>query len=251
MTHDLDHHAAIPTIVDFAAWHVARDGLLAREKEHTREGDAIAAARRRLPMTEVDASTPLTGVEGPVTLLDLFEGREELVIYKHMWWAGEPNERQCEGCTLTYWAVQTPAYLHARGVSFAVVAKGPQRELAPFVEFMGYPNHWYSVADVDDPIVGGDPARDFGKWTVFLRRDESVYLTYETAGRGTEATMPALALLDMTPRGRMESWQDYPAGWPLGKSPGWFWRAHDDGIGNDWTGGRPTIQWTRPGAGPV
>lgn len=241
----------LPPIVDFDAWQAARDELLAREKAHTREGDAIAAARRRLPMTEVDGSTVLAGPDGPVSLLDLFEGREELVVYKHMWHAGEPIEHQCEGCTLTYWAVQNPAYLSARGVSFAVFAKGPQDELAPFVEFMGYPEHWYSVADVDDPIVGGDTHHDFGYWTVFLRDGDRVYLTYRTTGRGCEATMPALALLDMAPRGRLEAWQDTPDGWPAGKSPGWFWRAHADGVGNDWTGGRPTIQWTRPGATPT
>ncbi|WP_285106078.1 DUF899 family protein [Promicromonospora sp. MEB111] len=243
----------VPPVVDRAAWQAERDELLVREKAHTHEGDAIAAARRRLPMTEVDAGAVVVGRDGPTTLLDLFAGREELIVYKHMWHPGEPFENQCEGCTLTYWAVQDPAYLTARGVSFAVFAKAPYAELAPFVEFMGYPEHWYSVLDYSeqngaDEIVGGG---EFGTWVCFLRQGDRVYLTNSVTGRGAEATMPALALLDMTARGRIESWQDSPEGWPEGKGPGWFWRTHEDGVGNSWTGGRPAIQWTRPGATPV
>lgn len=245
-----ESHAApaVPPVVDRAAWQTARDELLVREKAHTREGDAIAAARRRLPMTEVDAGATVVGAGGPTTLLDLFDGREELVVYKHMWHAGEPFENQCEGCTLTYFPAQDPAYLNARGVSLAVFAQAPYDELAPFVAFMGYPQHWYSVVDVADPDVNGD---DFGTWMCFLRVGERVFLTGTLTGRGGEATMPALALLDMTPRGRMEAWQDYPDGWPQGKAPCWFWRADADGVGNEGAGGRPTIQWTRPGATPV
>jgi predicted dithiol-disulfide oxidoreductase (DUF899 family) len=239
---------AVPPIVDREAWRASRNELLVREKAHTREGDAIAAARRRLPMTEVDATITVAGPGGPRTLLDLFEGREELIVYKHMWNAGEPPENQCEGCTLTYFAVQDPAYLRARGVSFAVFAKAPYEELAPFVEFMGYPHHWYSVADVEDEVVSG---HDFGTWVCFLRHGDRVFLTNTVTGRGAEATMPALALLDMSARGRMEAWQDTPEGWPEGRNPGWFWRTHEDGVGNDWTGGRPAVQWSRPGAGAV
>jgi predicted dithiol-disulfide oxidoreductase (DUF899 family) len=78
-----------------------------------------------------------------------------------------------------------------------------------------------------------------------------VFLTNTVTGRGLEVSMTALALLDLTARGRVEAWQDDPEGWPEGKMPGWFWRSHEDGIGNNWTGGRPTAQWTRPGATPV
>jgi predicted dithiol-disulfide oxidoreductase (DUF899 family) len=239
---------AVPPVADRAAWSAARAGLLVREKAHTREADAIAAARRRLPMTEVDARSAVVGPDGPTTLLDLFSGREELVVYQHMWHAGAAIEDQCAGCTLTYVAVQDPVYLIARGVSFAVFAEAPYAELAPFVEFMGYPQHWYSVAAVEDEVVRGD---NTGTWVCFLRRGERVYLTGSLTGRGCEATMPALALLDLTPRGRLESWQDHPEGWPEGRGPGWFWRADADGAGNDWSGGRPTAQWSRPGATPV
>ena len=113
-THENDQPATVPPIVDRETWQAARNELLVREKAHMRAGDAIAAARARLPMTEVDASTAVVGPDGTRTLLDLFEGREELVVYRHMWFPGEPFENQCEGCTTTYWATQNlSAYLNA------------------------------------------------------------------------------------------------------------------------------------------
>jgi hypothetical protein len=89
----------LPAAVDRAAFEAELDQLRVREKAHTREGDAIAAARRRLPMVEVDASLTLTGPHGPLTLLDAFEGRRQLIAYYFMWWAGHPAAEQCEGCT--------------------------------------------------------------------------------------------------------------------------------------------------------
>ncbi len=89
----------LPATVDRATFQAELDRLRVREKAHTREGDAIAAARRRLPMVEVDASLTLTGPRGPLTLLDAFEGRRQLIAYYFMWWAGHPAAEQCEGCT--------------------------------------------------------------------------------------------------------------------------------------------------------
>src|SRR2546421_8465371 len=88
-----------PPVVDQATWQAERDALLVREKAHTRAGDAIAAARRRLPMVEVGATTTLTGPDGPVTLLEVFEGREQLIAYYQMWSTGQSAADQCEGCT--------------------------------------------------------------------------------------------------------------------------------------------------------
>src|SRR5690242_2131169 len=104
-----------PPVVDMAAWQAARDELLVREKAHTREGDAIAAARRRLPMVEIDATTEVVGADGPVPFLDLFQGRDELVVYHHMWHDGVPHQGQCAGCTVIAWQVKDAAYLNARG----------------------------------------------------------------------------------------------------------------------------------------
>jgi predicted dithiol-disulfide oxidoreductase (DUF899 family) len=226
---------ATPDVVDRQAWLRERDALLAREKAHTREGDAIAAARRRLPMTEVP-NVELVGERGPTPLVDVFEGRDQLVVYKHMFHTGKPFEEQCEGCTLTQWHVQDATYLHEQGVSYAVICEGPWEEVGPFRAFMGYTLPWYSAHGLDDPVLG----RDFGSIAAFLRRGDRVFLTYETTGRGVEPIMASLQLLDMTVYGRQEAWEDSPAGWP--QRPTYSsWRRD----------GRPTGQWTRPAATPV
>ncbi|MCX4503518.1 DUF899 domain-containing protein [Streptomyces anulatus] len=110
-----------PPVVDLATWQAARDELLVREKAHTRQGDALAAARRRLPMVEVDGTVEVVGPEGPVPFLDLFQGRRELVVYQHMWYDGAPHQGQCEGCTDAVWHMKDAVYLNARGVSYAVL----------------------------------------------------------------------------------------------------------------------------------
>jgi predicted dithiol-disulfide oxidoreductase (DUF899 family) len=135
-----------PPVVDLVTWRAARDELLVREKAHTREGDAIAAARRRMPMVEFDGKVEVTGARGPVPFLDLFQGRDELVVYKHMWWDGAPHQGQCEGCTVTAWHVKDAVYLNARGVSFAILTPGRWDEVASYTEFMGYTQPWYSGA---------------------------------------------------------------------------------------------------------
>ncbi|MET0695611.1 MAG: DUF899 domain-containing protein [Propionibacteriaceae bacterium] len=234
-----------PPVVDLATWQTARDELLVREKAHTHEGDALAAARRRLPMVEFDGTVEVVGPDGPVPFLDLFQGRNELVIYKHMWHDGAPHQGQCEGCTVTAWQLKDAVYLNARGVSFALVTTGPWEEVAPYVEFMGYTQPWYSVRGLDEPIGG-----EMGYLASFLRDGDRVFLTYSTTGRGNEITAPSFALLDLTPYGRGEAWQDTPVGWPEGSHPCWYWRTDVDGNATWGPTGRPAPQWTRPGATP-
>lgn len=226
---------ATPPIVDYHTWWQERKALLAREKAHTREGDAIAAARRRLAMTEIP-NVNLVGEHGATRLLDVFEGRNQLVVYKHMFHAGKPFEDQCEGCTITQWNVQDATYLHEQGVTYAVVCEGPWNEVGSFREFMGYTLPWYSAHRVDHPVFGGD----FGEIVCFLRINERVFLTNTITGRGVEAVMASLKLLDMTVYGRQEEWEDSPAGWPQRPTYS-FWRRD----------GRPTAQWTRPAATAV
>ena len=201
-----------PPIVDMATWEALRDELLIREKAHTHEGDAIAAARRRLPMVEIDGSVEVVGPDGPVPFLDLFQGHDELVVYQHMWHDGAPHQGQCEGCTTTAWHIKDSVYLNARGVSFAILTSGPWDEVAPFVEFMGYTEPWYSVRGLEAPL--GD---DMGNIVAFLRDDDRVFLTYSTTGRGNERVNGSLGLLDMTSYGRGEAWEDKPDGWPEGR----------------------------------
>ncbi|MFD5801393.1 DUF899 family protein [Streptomyces sp. NPDC127020] len=234
-----------PPVVDQATWQAARDELLVREKAHTRAGDALAAARRRLPMVEFDGTVEVVGPDGPVPFLDLFQGRDELVVYKHMWYDGAPDQGQCEGCTTTVWHLKDPVYLNARGVSFAVVTTGRWEEVAAYVEFMGYTQPWYSVRGVDGPAGG-----DMGYLTSYLREGDRVFLTYSTTGRGNERVNASLGLLDMTPYGRGEAWEDKPEGRPEGGEPCWSWRSDADGNATWGPTSRPVPQWTRPGVTP-
>src|SRR6476659_4631713 len=186
-----------PPVVDLATWQTARDELLVREKAHTREGDNIAAVRRRLPMVEIDGTVEVVGADGPVPFLDLFQGRDELVVYHSMWYDRAPHQGQCEGCTFNLWNMTDAVYLNARGVSFAVLTSGAWDEVAPYVEFMGYAQPWYSVRGVEAPLLAEE-----GHIICFLRDGDRVFLTYSTTGRGNEPADGSMGLLDMTPYGR-------------------------------------------------
>ena len=233
-------------VVDMDTWRAARDELLVREKAHTHEGDAIAAARRRLPMVEVDGTVEVVGKDCPVPFLDLFQGRDELIVYKHMWYDGAPPQGQCEGCTTVAWHAKDAVYLNARGVSFAIVTTGAWDEVADFVAFMGYTQPWYSVRDVPEPVGG-----EMGYLSCFLREGDRVFLTYSTTGRGIEAANGSFGLLDMTPYGRGEAWEDRPEGRPEGGEPCWYWRSDAGGNATWGPTSRPVPQWTRPQATPV
>ena len=222
---------AMPEVVDRATWQRERDQLLVREKAHTREGDAIAAARRRLPMTLMPRMA-VRGPDGDVSLVDVFDGRRLLIAYFHMWHNGRPFEDQCEGCTFSTCHMDMQDYLHARDITYAVFCEGPYDESAAFAEFMGYPFPWYSVAGSDPALADG---RDFGFIACYLRDGERVYETYWTTGRGVEALMTSYHAMDLTVYGRQESWETSPDGWPqISGSP---WRVD----------GRPTAQWSRLG----
>jgi len=135
----------VPRIVDRVTFQAELDALRVREKEHTREADAIAAARRRLPMVEVDAAAPLVGERGPARLLDAFEGRRILIAYYFMWHAGHPAAEQCEGCSLYTAQVRELSFLHSRDVTYATFCQGPYGEGARYRDFMGWQMPWYSA----------------------------------------------------------------------------------------------------------
>lgn len=226
-----------PPVTDRASWQAQVDQLRAREKAHTREGDAIAAARRRLPMVEVDATLPVTGADGPVPLLDVFEGRRQLVVYYFMWFDGEPSAQQCEGCTFFNGQVAELSYLHSRDVTYATFCEGPYPESIAYHDFMGWRMPWYSPGDSTGALLAG---RWFGMIVSYLRDGDRVYETYWSTGRGTEIMAPSYGLLDMTVYGRQEMWEDSPEGWPhLFATAGEQFRQD----------GRPTAQWERLAAG--
>ena len=125
MKHLTTNDFATPKIVDRAAFQAELDALRRREKAHNKEGDAIAAARRRLPMVEVDAAASLIGELGAVTLLDVFEGRRMLIAYYFMWHAGRPAPEQCEGCSFYTSQVRELSFIHSRDVTYATFCQGP------------------------------------------------------------------------------------------------------------------------------
>ncbi len=220
----------VPRIVDGNEWHRLRQELLDREKAHMRAGDAVAAARRRLPMTPKEP-VELVGANGKVTLHDAFEGRKMLLAYLFMWNRGAPHHHQCEGCTHVISQVSTAvrAYLAQRDVTYAVFSRGPYEELARYRDFMGWTMQWYSTDRAGDALA----TRTGGDLRSFLSHEGKVFLTYETSGRGTECGLITLRLLDLTPYGRQETWEDSPEGYPQTTAGDWWERD-----------GRPVAQWT-------
>jgi predicted dithiol-disulfide oxidoreductase (DUF899 family) len=142
------NHAPVPTVADRTTFQAELDALRVREKAHTREGDAIAAARRRLPMVEVDSNIGLIGPHGPVTLLDVFEGRRQLIAYYFMWYSGRPAPEQCEGCTRYTTQIGDLSYLHDRDITYATLCQGPYEESVRYRDFMGWTMPWYSAPRV-------------------------------------------------------------------------------------------------------
>jgi predicted dithiol-disulfide oxidoreductase (DUF899 family) len=148
--------APLPTVVDRVTFQQHVDALLVREKAHTREGDAIAAARRRLPMVAVDPAIPLIGGHGTVPLLDVFEGRRQLIAYYFMWHRGHPAPEQCEGCTWVTTQVAELSYLHSRDITFAVFCQGQYAESSRYRDFMGWQIPWYAAQGFSlDALLAG------------------------------------------------------------------------------------------------
>ncbi|WP_433012512.1 DUF899 family protein [Kribbella sp. CA-294648] len=230
--------ASLPPAVDRAAFEAELQTLRAREKAHTREGDAIAAARRRLPMVEVDPTLELTGAQGPTTLLDAFEGRQQLIAYYFMWHHGHPAAEQCQGCTWCTTQVAELSYLHSRDITYAVFAQGPYSESSRYRDFMGWEMPWYSALPSLETLLVG---RRVGSMHLvcYLRDGDRVFETYWTTLRGVEAMDYSYALMDLTVYGRREQWEDSPAGWPKEWQPGY------PKVLN----GRPIAQWSRIEAG--
>ncbi|MER9304976.1 DUF899 domain-containing protein [Mesorhizobium sp. M0293] len=227
-----------PEIVDRTTFQAGIDTLRLREKAHTREGDAIAASRRRLPMVKVDGTAELIGKNGKTTLLDAFEGRRMLIAYYFMWYTGKPAPEQCEGCTWVTSMVRELSYMHARDITYATFCQGPYEESARYRDFMGWEMPWYSAQKSLDTLLAGRPA-GIMYLICYLRQGSDVYETYWTTMRGVEAMDNSYRLIDLTVYGRQEKWEDSPAGWPQ------WW----EGKQRIRTDGRPTAQWARLKAG--
>jgi predicted dithiol-disulfide oxidoreductase (DUF899 family) len=225
----------LPSVVSPSEWTAALDALRIKEKKATRERDALAAERRRLPRVRIEKDYRFDGPSGKVGLGDLFAGRHQLLLYHFMF--GPNRQAGCPGCSLVADQIGHLAHLHARDTSFAMVSRAPIANIEAYRRRMGWTLPWFSSSTSDfNPDFGvgpetPDPAQDqdgetFGM-SVFLREGHHVYRTYFTNGRGVETLGPVWTLLDLTPFGRQENWEDSPAGYPQTPPYGW-WRRHDE-----------------------
>jgi predicted dithiol-disulfide oxidoreductase (DUF899 family) len=232
----------LPQVVSRDEWKQARIALMEQEKAHTRARDALSAARRRLPMVEVEKDYVFQGPEGPVTLGELFEGRKQLVVY-HFMCAPEWTEG-CPGCSLMVDNMGHPAHLHARDTSLVVVARAPLETTEPYRRRMGWTVPWVSSAgstfnyDFHVSFTGDDPDAEYNYRaapgqkgdapgvSVFLRDGERIFHTYSAFARGLEPMMTTFAWLDLTPFGRQEVHEESGRG--AARTPGMGWlRRHD------------------------
>jgi predicted dithiol-disulfide oxidoreductase (DUF899 family) len=221
----------LPPVVSAGEWEAARQEILAKEKRLTRERDALAAERRRLPRVRIDREYALQGPDGEAGLLDLFAGRRQLIVYHFMFGPGASGwpDAGCPGCSMVADQLCHLAHLHARDTSFAFVSIAPLEKIETYRRRMGWDVPWYSSAgtpfneDFGATVEGGEI---FGL-SVFIRDGDEVFRTYFTDGRGVETLGPVWTLLDLTPLGRQEEWEDSPEGYPQTKPYVW-WRRHDE-----------------------
>lgn len=217
----------LPQVVSRDEWLAAREELLAKEKAATRARDALAAERRKLPMVRIEKEYHFEGPEGEASLVDLFDGRRQLIIYHFMLPPG--SEHLCEGCSMFTDHIGHLAHLHARDTSLILVSRAPLAEIEPIKQRMGWTVPWYSSFGSDFNVDFGlttDEGETFGL-SVFLQEGGNVYRTYFTAGRGVEALGSTWSFLDLTPLGRQEEWEESPDGWPQTLPYEW-WRLHDE-----------------------
>jgi predicted dithiol-disulfide oxidoreductase (DUF899 family) len=218
---------AMPRSVSRSEWQEARAALLVKEKEATRALDALAAERRRLPMVRIDKDYTFEGPDGPVRLRDIFEGRRQLAIYHFMFGPGE--EAPCSGCSSFTDNIGDLSHLHARDTSLALMSRAPLAELEAYRRRMGWELPWYSSFGSDFNVDFGltYPQGETFSLNVYLRDGDDVYQTYSTAARGVDRLRFDFNILDLTPFGRQEAWEDSPEGWPQTPAYSW-WRRHDE-----------------------
>jgi predicted dithiol-disulfide oxidoreductase (DUF899 family) len=213
---------AMPDVVSTEQWKAASEELLAKEKAATKILDDLAAQRRRLPMVAFTTDYAFEGPAGQASLLDLFAGRRQLAVYQMM--DNGPDD-YCSGCSGFTDNVGELAHLHARDVSYVVVSNMPIAQLTTWWRRMGWSVPYYSSRGTSFSEDCGTGA-GFGL-SVFLRDGSDVYRTYFTTSRGVDRLRFDFNILDLTPYGRQEQWEDSPAGWPQ-TAPYQWWRHHDE-----------------------
>jgi len=214
-----------PQVVSRDEWDAARERLLVQEKELTRTRDALAAQRRRMPWLAVEEDYAFEGPRGRASLLDLFEGRRQLIVYRAFFEPGVHGwpDHACVGCSMMADQVADVSHLNARDTTLAFVSRAPQPEIERVKKRMGWTMPWYTLTDGFDTDFGVD------QWhgtNAFIRDGERVFRTYFINNRGDEALGTAWAYLDMTALGRQEEWEDSPEEYPQ-TAPYVWWNWHD------------------------
>jgi predicted dithiol-disulfide oxidoreductase (DUF899 family) len=214
-------------VVTPAEWEAFRLRLLAKEQELTRAREALAAQRRRMPWLKVDQEYAFDGPNGAARLLDLFEGRRQLLLYRAFFEPGVDGwpDHACVGCSLMADQVAHLAHLHARDTTLAFASRAPQADIERWKARMGWDMPWYTITDDFDADFG------VGEWhgtNAFIRDDDGrVFRTYFIDSRGDEAMGSTWTYLDITALGRQEEWEDSPEGYPQ-TPPYQWWSLHDE-----------------------
>ncbi|MCC3373685.1 DUF899 domain-containing protein [Cohnella sp. REN36] len=214
---------ALPPVVPEDEWRNALEKLLVKEKELTRALDSLAAERRRLPMVRFDNGYAFEGPNGTEDLLDLFDGRRQLIVYHFMMDPG--SDHRCRGCSSFVDNIGHLAHLHARDTTFVLVSPAPLSQIEPYKKRMGWSVPWFSSNGYDFNLACG-VGKGFGL-SVFLRDNDRIFRTYFTTSRGVDRLRVDFNFLDLTPFGRQEDWEDSPEGWPQ-TPPYTWWRLHDE-----------------------
>jgi predicted dithiol-disulfide oxidoreductase (DUF899 family) len=214
-----------PPIVSPEDWKAARDELLVKEKEMTRARDALAAERRRMPRMLVEKEYAFEGPDGPATLLDLFEGRRQLLVYRFFFEPGVNGwpEGGCSGCSMMADQDAHPAHLNARNTTLAYASRAPQPEIERYKARMGWNAPWYTITDDFDLDFGVD---EWHGTNAFVREGDQVLRTYFVDERGDEQLGSTFSHLDITALGRQEAWEDSPPGYP--QDDEFWWHRHDE-----------------------
>jgi predicted dithiol-disulfide oxidoreductase (DUF899 family) len=229
-----------PPIVTPEEWEETRRQLLVKEKELTRARDAMAAARRRMPWLAVERDYTFEGPSGKASLLDLFEGRPQLILYRAFFEPGVFGwpDHACRGCSLGADQVAHLAHLNARDTTLAFASRAPQADIARLKTRMGWQMPWYTITDSFDADFGVD---EWHGHNVFFRDgDGRIFRTYFINNRGDEAMGSTWSYLDMTPLGRQEEWEDSPEGYPQTVPYKW-WNWHDEYA----SGALPDPRWDK------
>ena len=215
-----------PKIASSQEWEGARKKLLVKEKELTRARDALAAERRRMPWLAVEKEYEFDGPKGKASLLDLFDGRRQLIVYRAFFEPGVKGwpEHACVGCSMVADQVAHVAHLNARDTTLAFASRAPQADIERLKARMGWEMPWYTITDSFD--------KDFGvnEWhgtNSFIRDGNKVFRTYFINDRGDEQMGNTWNYLDITALGRQEEWEDSPEGYPQTPMYEW-WIWHDE-----------------------